>query len=155
MKLKAKGKLSLGGPNLNLSGAYLRKSESHYGAARLLKANCYLEEAVAMAYYSMYHALTALFLSIGLRCENHALALRLLTEVFGIDNSGIISAQRERVDKEYYVDKAISDEKAGEALEKAHAFCLTMSDRISRMNARSVLLLRKKARLALRIPGRA
>ncbi len=106
-----------------------------------------------MAYYSMYHALTALFLSIGLRCENHALSLRLLTEVFGIDNSAIISAQRERVDKEYYVDRAISDEKAGESLEKARALCLTMSERISRMNARSALLLRKKARLALRTPG--
>lgn len=67
------------------------------------------EDAVALAYYSMYYSLLALLFKIGVKCENHTGAIILLREIFDIDNTGILTAKKERVDKQYYIDFSVTE----------------------------------------------
>ncbi|MDD1660485.1 MAG: HEPN domain-containing protein, partial [Methanomicrobiales archaeon] len=90
-------------PSQEISGSYLAKSDSFLESARILREAEHLEEAVSMAYYSMYHAMTALLFRAGIRCENHAGAIMLLEELFGMDISALDEAKRMRVDTQYYV----------------------------------------------------
>ena len=54
-------KIQVVNPSEEISRAYLRKSESHLSSALLLRDNGHYEEAVSMAYYSLYHSTMALF----------------------------------------------------------------------------------------------
>ncbi|KUG15738.1 hypothetical protein ASZ90_014605 [hydrocarbon metagenome] len=59
-----------------------------------------------MAYYSMYHAVMALFFRTGIKCENHSAAIILVKEVYEIDNTPLSEAKRERIEMQYYVENA-------------------------------------------------
>ncbi len=88
--------------------AYRKKSESYLASAKILFENKRLEETVLMAYYSMYYMVLALLFATGIKCENHSGAMILLENLYGIDNTRIAAAKRERIDKQYYVDFAIT-----------------------------------------------
>ena len=70
-KLREEGKLKLVEPSEEVKQAYLRKSASYLDSAKLLLENEKLEEAVSMAYYSMYYSLLALLFKVGIKSENH------------------------------------------------------------------------------------
>ena len=103
-KLRKEKKIQLVEPNENVKESYLGKSESNLMSAKLLFDNDKLEEAVTLCYYSMYHSLIALLFRVGIKCENHAGAIILLNKLFGIENSDIAFAKKERIDKQYYTD---------------------------------------------------
>lgn len=98
------GKIRIVDPSENVGKAYLKKSNSHLASAKILRDNEHYEEAVSIAYYSMYHAVMALFFRTGIKCENHSATILLLKEIYGIDNAPLSDAKRERIDKQYYVD---------------------------------------------------
>ena len=97
-------KLALVEPSEEIKQSYIQKSESNIVSAKILLNNNKLEEAVALAYYSMYHFITALFFKAGIKSENHTASISLLKEIFGIDNEYLIFAKKERLDKQYYVN---------------------------------------------------
>ena len=71
-------------PSLELKEAYQRKSGSFMISSRILLENNRLEEAVSMAYYSMYYMVIALLFRTGIKCENHSAAAILLEQLYGI-----------------------------------------------------------------------
>ena len=71
IKLKLDGKLQLVEPSEEIKQSYLGKSESNLISAKILLNSNRLEESVGLAYYSMYHLLTALFFKAGIKSENH------------------------------------------------------------------------------------
>lgn len=91
----------------------LPRNRSHLTSAKLLLDHGKLEEAVSIAYYSMYHSLTALLFRTGIKCENHVATIALLKKVVNIDNSDISRARRERVDKQS-IQISISLKKRGQ-----------------------------------------
>ena len=93
-----------------------------------------LEESVSLAYYSMYNISTALFFKVGIKCENHSALIILLKEIFEIDNSDILTAKKERIDKQYYTDFSITKEEVKEAIEMAEEFEGKIRDFISRLS---------------------
>ena len=103
-KLYRKEKLLLVEPSEEIKKAYLQSSDESISSVKALLEIGNLKDAVALAYYSMYYCLLALLFRIGIKCENHAAAIILLTEVFGIDNASISKAKGERIDNQYYVD---------------------------------------------------
>jgi len=103
-KLKGEGKLKLVKPSEEIKQAYLEKSVSYLESSKLLLKNKKLEEAISMAYYSMYYSLLALLFRVGIKSENHTASIILLKDLFGLDNSQILKAKKERIDKQYYVD---------------------------------------------------
>jgi len=146
-KLKKEGKLELVEPSEEIKKSYIEKSESNLVSAKILFDNGKLEESVALTYYSMYHALTALLFRIGVKSENHSASIILLKRLFEIDNSDIESAKKERVDKQYYVDFEITKEQVKEAIKQAEKFNGKMIDFISRLTNESTLGYREKFNL--------
>ena len=143
-KLKQEGKLELVEPSEEIKKSYIEKSESNLVSAKILLDNSKLEEAVALTYYSMYHALTALLFKVGIKSENHSASIILLKKLFETDNSDIESAKKERVDKQYYVDFEITKEQVKEAIKQAEKFNGKMIDFISRLTNESINNYREK-----------
>ncbi|MDP2908601.1 MAG: HEPN domain-containing protein, partial [Nanoarchaeota archaeon] len=132
-KLKKEGKLKVVESSEEIKESYLAKSESNLISAKLLFENNKLEEAVYLAYYSMYNGLLALLFRVGIKSENHAASIILLRKVFDIDNSNISFAKRERVDKQYYVDFHVAKDDVEELIEKAEEFNKEILDFLSKL----------------------
>jgi len=144
IKLKKEGKIGLVESSEEIKNSYLEKSESNLVSAKILLENNKLEESVALVYYSMYNSLIALLFKIGIKSENHAVSITLLKEIFGLSNSDIAFAKKERVDKQYYVDFEVTKEQVEEAIRKAEIFNSKIIDFISKLTNDSIKLYRKK-----------
>ena len=144
IKLKKEGKIGFIESSEEIKNSYLEKSESNLVSAKILLENNKLEESVALVYYSMYNSLIALLFKIGIKSENHAVSITLLKEIFGLSNSDIAFAKKERVDKQYYVDFEVTKEQVEEAIRKAEIFNSKIIDFISKLTNDSIKLYRKK-----------
>ena len=144
IKLKKEGKLNLIEPSEEIKQSYLEKSESNIISAKILLENNRLEESVILAYYSMYHSLVALLFKSGIKSENHTASIILLKEVFGIDNSEITFAKKERVDKQYYIDFEITKKQVEDSIKKAEIFNSKILDFISRLTNEMIKDYREK-----------
>lgn len=149
-KIKKEGKLEAVEPSDNIKDSYTQKSESYLMSARILLKNNRLEESISMAYYSMYYILTALLFKVGIKCENHFVSIYMLKEIFGIDNSDIVFAKKERVDKQYYVDFSITKNDVELMIEAAEKFSNKINDFISKINNEDIIRYRRKFAEALK-----
>lgn len=143
-ELKKEGKLILVNPSEEIKQSYIEKSESNLISAKILLQNNRLEESVSLAYYSMYHLLTALLFKVGIKSENHSASIILLKDIFGLDSSEISYAKKERIDKQYYVDFAITKGQVEDTIRKAEMFNSKLTDFISKLNSKLILEYRKK-----------
>lgn len=143
-RLRKKGTLEIVEGSEEMKQSYIEKSESNIDSAKILLDNNKLEESVALAYYSMYHFVTALFLKAGIKSENHAATIQLLKEIFGIDNREIAFAKRERLDKQYYINFHITKREVAEAIKKAESFNSMMNDFISKISNAEISKAREK-----------
>ena len=114
------------------------KSESSLISAKILYENNRLEESVSMAYYSMYHMLTALLFKTGIKCENHTASISILKDVFGIDNKSIMYSKKEKVDKQYYIDFKITKGEVKDAIKATEGFRQILYDFISKMTNKNL-----------------
>lgn len=143
-KLNKEGKLRLVEPSEIVKDSYVSKSESNLVSAKILLDNAKLEEAVSLAYYSMYHMLGALLFMTGMKSENHAASIILLKAVFGVDNTDISFAKEERIDKQYYADFQIAAKDVTNAIKTAEKFNEKLLDFISNLNNQKIEEYRKK-----------
>ena len=145
-QLHKEGKLLLVEPSDDIKNAYLKKSESSLSSAKILLEKEKLEESISLAYYSMYYITLALFFKTGIKCENHSATIILLKRIFGIDNSHISFAKRERVDKQYYVDFHIAKKDVKDLIKIAEDFNAKIYDFIDRFSNNEIEKYRKKMR---------
>lgn len=131
-------------PSTEIKEAYLRKSDSYLASAKLLLENERFEESVSMAYYSMYYSVLALFFATGIKCENHTAAIMILGDIFGIDNSSILHAKTERIDKQYYVASAPVRDDVIDLIRSAESFNAIVFDTIDRLTTDKIETLRIK-----------
>ena len=152
-KLYREGKIRIVDPSAQIQEAYRKKSESYLISAKILLENGRLEETVSMAYYSMYYMVLALLFKTGIKCENHSGATILLESLYGIDNTPIIAAKRERIDKQYYVDFAITAEDVRDSIEEAEVFCADLLAFMERLHQGDISRLREGVVRLLEGPG--
>ncbi len=143
-KIHRQGHLRSVPPSMDMKRAYQRKSESYIVSARILFENGKLEEAVSMIYYSMFYMVLALLFRTGIKCENHSAAIYLLEDLYSLDNSAIIRAKSERIDKQYYIDFNLTREDVDELMEVADDFNAYIMNFTERMKGREVERLRHK-----------
>lgn len=124
--------------------AYLEKSTRSLQSSKATFDIKNYEDSVALAYYSMYYSVLALFFRIGLKCENHSAAIILLKKVFDIDNRTISEAKTERVDKQYYVDFDVTKAEVLDMLGIAEEFNANLLHYIDNINQDEIVELRKK-----------
>lgn len=143
-KLHKEGKLQLVESSEAVRDSYIAKSESNLASAKILLENSRLEEAVALAYYSMYHMLGALLSRVGIKCENHGASIILLKLVFDIDNKQISLAKQERIDKQYYTDFRIAEKDVADTVLVAEEFDKKLLDFISKLDNQKIEEYRKR-----------
>ena len=143
-ELYVKKKIQIVNPSDDMKVSYLRKSESYLQSAKLLRDNKHFEEAVSLAYYSMYYSVTALFFRAGIKCENHSASILLLQEVFGVDATDISTAKRERIDKQYYVDTIATKTDVDDLIRKAESFNVKIYDLLERMTNEAITKFRNE-----------
>lgn len=145
IKLYKEGKLQEVEPSDDIKKAYLlRSNESLSSAKALLRLNN-LKDAVALAYYSMYHCLLAALFRIGIKCENHSASIILLKEVFDVDNTKISKAKAERVDKQYYVDFKVNKEETSKSIKIAEEFIAEINNLVAMLNEDKIKKYHEKA----------
>ena len=132
--LKKEGKLSIVEPSEEIKDSYLTKSESNLASSKILLENEKLEESISLAYYIMYNILTSLLFKIGIKSTNHSGGIVLLKEIFGIDNSKIEFAKKERIDKQYYADFKITKKDAEDMIKTAEGFNAVLREFIDNLN---------------------
>jgi uncharacterized protein (UPF0332 family) len=131
-------KLALADPSEVVMLSYRKKSEGYLASARLLVRHDRFEEAVPLVYYSMYYSVMALLARTGIRCENHAGTIILLREIFGVDESPLEEAKRERIDTQYYVDRTVTRHEVSDLTMTAETFNNRLLDVIERLGAREI-----------------
>ena len=144
IRLKEEGKIFIIDPSEEVKESYMKKSASSLKSAEILLGNGQVEDAVPMAYYSMYNMLTALLYKVGIKCENHSASIIILKELFGIENSKIIFAKKERVDKQYYVDFKITKEEVGNMIKSAEQFNSMLYDFTDKLTTKQASEYRKE-----------
>jgi uncharacterized protein (UPF0332 family) len=142
-KLNREGKLELLEPSEEMKDSYIFKSESNLVSAKILLNSNRLEESVGLAYYSMYHLLTALLFKVGIKSENHSASIILLKELFDLENKEISDAKTERIDKQYYVNFVITKSEVEDTIRKAEIFNGKLIDFISKLNNEDIEIYRK------------
>jgi uncharacterized protein (UPF0332 family) len=145
-KIHKEGKLEVVEPSEDIKKAYLQRSTESLSSAKVLLKAGNLKDSVALSYYAMYHSLLASLFRIGIKCENHAAAIILLKEVFGIDNTIISKAKSERVDKQYYVDFEVNKDEAEKSIKTAEDFIAEMNTLLAKLNENSTNEYNKKAK---------
>jgi uncharacterized protein (UPF0332 family) len=148
-EFKKKRKIEIVEPSEEIKQSYIDKSESNLTSSKILLDNNQLEESVALAYYSMYHMLTALLFKTGIKSENHTASIILLNDIFGIDNADVSFAKKERVDKQYYINFKITKEEVLDVIKKAELFNSKLIDFLSKLNNSDIYLYRKKFTLLI------
>lgn len=131
--LHKKGKLKLVDSSEEVKFSYIVKSETNLASSKLLFDNNLLEEAVSLAYFSMYNLLLALFFKVGIKCEDHTGSILLMKTLFNLDNTPILLAKKERIDKQYYVDFNITKEQVLESIILAERENKKLFDFLSKM----------------------
>ena len=144
IRLKEEEKLLIIDPSEEVKESYIKKSASSLKSSEILLGNGQIEDAVPMAYYSMYNMLTALLYKVGIKCENHSASITILKELFGIENSKIIFAKKERVDKQYYVDFKITKEEVGNMIKSAEQFNSMLYDFSDKLTTKEASEYRKE-----------
>jgi len=126
-------------PSGNLKESYLKKSDESLFSSKVLHKNKQYNDAIALSYFSMYNSLLALLHFCGIKSENHNASIFILKEVFGIDNSEIKTAKRERKDKQYYPSLSTSEEESADAIESAERFNSKIADFIDRLTNTEIM----------------
>lgn len=144
IKLLREGKLELVASNENIAKAYRQRSNESLVSAKTLLKIGNLKDSVALSYYAMYHYLLAILFRIGIKSENHTASIILLKEIFDIDNSVILKAKSERIDKPYYVDFGISHVEAEQTIITAENFISVLEEVLATLGEGRIGNLRKK-----------
>ena len=144
IRLKEEEKLFIIDPSEEVKESYIKKSASSLKSVEILLGNGQIEDAVPMAYYSMYNMLTAILYKVGIKCENHSASIIILKELFGIENSKIIFAKKERVDKQYYVDFKITKEEVENMINSAEQFNSMLYNFSDKLTTKEALEYRKE-----------
>lgn len=122
IRLFNQGKLKIVFPSENVSESYLEKSKSNFESSQILFKENKLEESITLVYYSMYNLVLALLYKVGIKSENHSASIFLLKEIFEFDNSKILEAKSERIDKQYYVGFKVTKKEVEESLKSTQDF---------------------------------
>jgi uncharacterized protein (UPF0332 family) len=144
--LKKEGRLELVEPSEEMCTSYLQKAGDCLKSARILQENDLYENSVTMSYYAMYNSLTALLFRVGMKCENHTGSIIVFRKVFGRQDlyKAISFAKEERIDKQYYVDLALTKESAKDLFTKAEDFLVHLKIMIGNMRSDDVQEVRSK-----------
>lgn len=141
-------------PNPNLVKEYLRKAQ---GSLNTMNATLQIKETdwiLITAYYARYFALYALLMKLGIKSEIHdcSIAVARLLARNGILKENLVTdisqAKETRIDVQYYVTKALEQEKIRRNVEFASKFVLEIEKTIENITPDQIENIRSQLRRA-------
>ncbi len=145
--LKIKNGIELIEPNQNLCETYIKKSENALNATTSLKGN--KEWEISSCYYSMYFALYAIMMKVGIKCENHNCSIEFMQEFlnskFNSDEIRLLrTSMKARVDTQYYDDRKVPDKFYKIMIKNAPLFIVKCKEIIRTIKQSEIQEIREK-----------
>ena len=150
--LKAKNGIELVEPNKNVADAYVKKAETCLQELHTVKTT---EWKIATAYYTMYFALYAILMRVGIKCEIHSCTIASMSEFFSEYFSHeqftfMKDASTARNDAQYYVDHVVSEQIQIKMEKEAPRFLVYCKNIVISLDQKAVekirVLVKKKQR---------
>lgn len=139
-------------PNKNVSKSYIEKAEESRKAIDVHLKEGLSNWVTVAAYYTEYFAFYALALRFGIKCEIHECTVAL-AELFA--SQGIVKediheklkkSKQNRINAQYYIKEALSEEKIEEEAVEAKDFLLDMKEKLEKVDKDEIINLRRKLR---------
>lgn len=148
--LRKKDGLCLIEPNSNLAEAYVKKAED---ALASMRVNTIRDWKISTAYYTLYFALYAVLMRVGVKCEIHSctieFAKRLLPDYFSAEELDFLgNSLQARIDSQYYVNRAVPDKQYNDLIEKAPEFFVKCKSVLLQLNEKTILNIRERFKAA-------
>ena len=144
LELRRKRVIELVESSIELEQSYKQKSKSNLESAHILLDSGKLEEAVSLAYFSMYNILLALLFRTGIKSENHTASIVLLKEIYNLSDKEILFAKEERKDKQYYVGFHVTKEQVQDMFKLASSLNASITNTIAKLTNESIQSYRNK-----------
>ena len=131
-KKKNKG-IKLVKPNINLSRAYLKKSNSSLNMLTSAIEKEEIDWVASTAYYAKYFAVYSLLMKVGIKCEIHDCTIELIDKVFELKkfSNQLKYSKKDRIDLQYYISEKIETKNVIKRAKKAYNYVLEMEQIIN------------------------
>jgi len=144
--LQKKDGLELIDPNSNLSEAYMKKAESALASMRVVTEK---EWIIATAYYTMYLAVYAIMMKIGVKCEIHSCSIEFvkvfLDKYFNEEESDFLKKSLQaRIDKQYYIDREVADEQYDTMVKRAPEYLIKAKSILMQISEKEIKEIRNR-----------
>jgi len=142
------GQLGIVDPSENIFNSYVHKSENSLKSADILLSSGLYENSAIEAYYAVYNSVTALLRKVGIKCENHAVAVSLLRTLFGEKRLEKIASEvrKRRLDFQYYVSHSATKDNAADTVSKSENLCSAIGMLARKLTSEKASELRGKLR---------
>lgn len=139
--------LRLNASNENLTRGYIKLAEDALGTMNR-ERNYNRQFAISACYYSMYYALYAILMKIGVTCEIHSCTLefmkKLLKDFYTEEEiQAIKKALGCRETAQYYVDKIVSKEDETYIMAQAPLFITKSKEILAKLNENDIQRIRE------------
>lgn len=146
--LKTKNGIELVEQSKNIAEAYIQKAETCLQELRTVKTN---EWKITTAYYTMYFALYAVLMRVGIKCEIHSCTIACMSafffEQFSDDQAAFMKdAFTARNDAQYYVDHIVAEEIQKRMEKEAPIFLVYCKDLVISLDERTVEKIRSQVK---------
>lgn len=133
-------------PNENLCSAYLKMAKESLAS---MNANIDADVrrwAIVAAYYARYHAIYAIFMKAGIKCEIHTCTIAAAKAFFlgGELTKEIETTMKQRINMQYYADRTVSDSDYKKNIDSAPDFVIKMEKLSSEMGGDDIEHVREK-----------
>jgi len=133
-------------PSENLCSAYVKMSRESLASMNANMDAGIKRWAVVAAYYARYHALYAIFMKVGIKCEIHTCTLAAARALFGLNPvlaKEIENSMKQRINMQYYADRTVSDANYKKNADSAPGFVIEMEKLSLVLNTDGIERIRK------------
>jgi len=140
-------------PSENLCSAYLKMAKESLASMNANIDAGVKRWAIVAAYYARYHAIYAILMKIGIKCEIHACTIAVVRALFlkGELVKETEAAMKQRINMQYYADRTVSDNDYKKNINSAPNFVIKMEKLSAEMSGDEVEHLRKKLKKMSRL----
>ena len=133
-------------PSENLCSAYLKMAKEALASMNANIGAGVKRWAIVAAYYARYHAIYAIFMKVGIKCEIHTCTIAAAKALFLSSELAkeIESAMKQRINMQYYADRTVSDSDYRMNIDSAPDFVIEMEKLSSEMSGDDIERIRKK-----------
>ena len=133
-------------PSENLCSAYFKMAKESLESMNANMEADIKRWAIVAAYYARYHAIYAIFMKAGIKCEIHTCTIAAAKVLFLIGElvKEIEIAMKQRINMQYYADRTVSDSDYKKNTDSAPDFVIEMEKLSSGLGKDDVERIRAK-----------